>query len=220
MVGAVYALPLWLVPVLFHAEDCADEVFVGSGRLVPALQAQVALLQPFHMHLDPLRVHGVDSLVVAIVALYDQSQNVFVHTHRLAVMAHARVQLRQQLRHLERLWVEGAPYAAEVVADVFAESDSVGTVIFVGIRCLHVAATDRDDGGRGPFLLDFAGGPEELEEPLSIVVVSLVIWVGARVRGAYFKIYVVLLFAKQTSKVVQLTQLQAHKVDLGILACL
>ncbi len=90
-------------------------------------------------------------------------------------MAHARVQLRQQFRHLERFGIEGAPDATEIVANIFAEADGVGAVVLVCVRGLDVAATDGDDGGGGPVLLDLAGGPEELEEPLWMVVVSIVI---------------------------------------------
>ena len=132
-------------------------------------------------------------------------------------MAHARVQLGQQLRHLERLGVEGAPYAAEIVADVFAKSDGAGTVIFIGVCCLYIAATDRNDGARGPCLLNLAGGPEEVEEPLSIIAVSMAIRIGIRAERSYFKFYMIVLFAKQARKAVQLVELQAYEVDLRIL---
>ena len=121
------------------------------------------------MHLDSIRFHRVDGPVVAVVAFKDESERVLVHAHRLAVMAHARVQLRQQLGHLEGFGIEGTPDAAEIVADVFAKSNGAGTVVFVGVRRLDVAATDGDDGVGGPGLLDFAGGPEEFEEPLFII---------------------------------------------------
>lgn len=42
--------------------------------------------------------------------------------------------------------------------------------------------------------------------------------VGARVGRAYLKIYMILLFAKQASKFVQLAKLQAHKVNFRIFA--
>ena len=175
-------LPFRSVSVRFHVKDGVDEIAVGGFGFVPAFQAQVALLQPFDVRLDSFRFHRVDGPVVAVVAFNDESKRVLVHAHRLAVMAHARVQLREQLGHVERFGIEGAPDAAEVVADVFAESNGVGAVVFVGIRCLDVAATDGDDGVGGPGLLDFAGGPEELEEPLLIIYVSITHsdWVRSR----------------------------------------
>ena len=166
---AADALPFRLVPVLLHVKDGVDEVPVRDFGFVPAFQAQVALLQPFDVHLDSGRFHRVDGPVIAVVAFNDQSERVLMHAHRLAVMAHARVQLRQQLRHLEGFGIEGAPDAAEIVADVFAKSNGVRTVVFVGIRCLDVAATNGNDGVGGPGLLDFAGGPEKFEEPLLII---------------------------------------------------
>ena len=166
---AADALPFGSVPVLVHSKDGVDEVFVRGFGFIPASQAQVALLEPFDVHLDAGRFHRVDGAVVAVVAFDDQSERVLVHAHRLAVVAHARVQLRQQLRHLEGFGVEGAPDAAEIVADVFAESNGVGAVVFVGIRCLDVAATDGNDRVGGPVFLDFAGGPEKFEEPLLII---------------------------------------------------
>ena len=48
-------------------------------------------------------------------------------------------------------------------------------MVFVCVGCLYVAATDGDDGGGGPGFLDFAGGPEEIEEPLLMIVVSMVL---------------------------------------------
>ena len=154
---AADALPFRSMSVLLHGQDGVDEIPVSSFGFVPAFQAQVALLQPFDVHLDPGGFHRVDSPIVAIVAFNDQSERVLVHAHRLAVMAHARIQLRQQLRHLKGFGIEGAPDAAEIVADIFAKSDGVGAVIFVGVRCLYVAATDGDDGVGGPGFLDFAG---------------------------------------------------------------
>ena len=166
---AADALPFRSMSVLIHGQDGVDEIPVGGFGFVPAFQAQVALLQPFDVHLDPGRFHRVDGPIVAVVAFDDESERVLVHAHRLAVVAHARVQLREQLGHLEGFGIEGAPDAAEVVADVFAESDGVGAVVFVGVRRLDVAATDGDDGVGRPGLLDFAGGPEEFEEPLLII---------------------------------------------------
>ena len=121
------------------------------------------------MHLDLIRFHRVDRPIVAVVAFNHQSKRVLVHAHRLAVVAHARVQSRKELGHLEGFGVEGAPDAAEVVANVLAESDGVGTVVFVGVGGLDVAVADGDDGVGGPGLLDFAGGPEEVEEPLLVI---------------------------------------------------
>ena len=95
MVCAWHTLPLRLVPVFFHVEDRVDEISIESGGLVPAFQAQIALFQSFHMHLNPLGIHGVDSPIVTVVALYDQPQNIFMHTHCLTVVAHACVQLRE-----------------------------------------------------------------------------------------------------------------------------
>ena len=166
---AADALPLRSVPVLIHGQDGGDEISVRGFGFVPTFEAQVALLQPFDVHLDPGRFHRVDGPVVAVVAFDDESERVLVHAHRLAVVAHARVQLRQELGHLECFGIEGAPDAAEIVADVFAKSDGVGTVVFVGVRCLDVAAADGDDCVGGPGLLDFAGGPEKFEEPLLII---------------------------------------------------
>lgn len=68
VVCAANALPLRFVLVLFHIEDGVDEVSVGGFGLVPALQAQVALFQPFDMHFDSLRVHCIDSPIVTVVA--------------------------------------------------------------------------------------------------------------------------------------------------------
>lgn len=160
VVGAGHTLPLRLVPVFFHVEDRVEEIPVEGGGLVPALQAQIALFQPFHVHLHPLGIHRVDGPIVAVVAFHHEPKNILVHAHCLAVMAHAGVQLRKQLGHLERLGVEGAPDAAEIVANVFAQSDGARAMIFVGVCCLHVSATDGDDRGGRPFLLDFAGRPE------------------------------------------------------------
>ena len=125
VVRAADALPLRFVLVLFHVEDGVDEVSVGGFGLVPALQAQVALLQPFDVHLDSLRIHYIDSPIVTVVAFDNESQDILVHAHRFAVVAHARVQLRQKLGHLKCLGIEGSPYTTKIVADVFAESDGV-----------------------------------------------------------------------------------------------
>ena len=46
VLDATDALPFGFVFVLFHAEECVDEVPVRGFGLVPALQAQVGLLQP------------------------------------------------------------------------------------------------------------------------------------------------------------------------------
>ena len=80
-------------------------------------------------------------------------------------MSGAGVALRQQVGHIEGLGVEGAPGAAEVIADVFAEVDGGGAFLAEELG-LHEAFADGDDGGAGPGFLDFARGPEGGEEGL------------------------------------------------------
>ena len=162
-----HVLEFGKVAVLFHGEDGGDEVAVRGVGFVPALEAEVGLLEPVEVLFHFFGIHGVDGAVVAVVAFDDEAEDVLVHAHRFAVVARAGVESGEELGHLETLGVEGPPDAAEVVAYIFAELDGAGAVVFVRVGGLDVEATDGDDGGGGPFLLNFAGGPEEFEEPLS-----------------------------------------------------
>lgn len=85
---------------------------------------------------------------------------------RFAVMAHGCVQLRKQCRQFQSFWIERAPDTTQVVGDVFAETDGKRAVVFVEVAGLDEIVAEGDDGAGCPGLLDFAGGPEEVEEPL------------------------------------------------------
>ena len=100
-----------------------------------------------------------------VVVLVDLAQDFLVHAHRLAVPVLRRVEFSQQLGHGERVVVEPAAAATQVVADGVAELDGSGDVP-ISVARVHEAAADAEDGGTGPGLLDLAGLPELLEEEL------------------------------------------------------
>ena len=73
---------------------------------------------------------------------------------------------------MEGFGVQGAPCAAHVVADIFAETDGFGATFFgcVEEAGLHEEAPNGDYGARFPGFLHFARFPEEGEDVLSFFV--------------------------------------------------
>jgi hypothetical protein len=84
-------------------------------------------------------------------------------------VASSRVDLGEEIRHLEGLRVERAPETAEVVADVFAEIDGFGAVA-AEESGLHEALANCDDDIGRPVLLVISRGPEGFQEPLERIV--------------------------------------------------
>ena len=154
--------------VFGHGFEVADEVGIDFGGFIPPAQPEVGLFQEFDLQAGGTGVHGIEGAVVAVVAFGHEAEDVFVHALRFARVAHVGVELGEQVGHLEGFGVEGAPDAAEVVADVFAEADGFGAALLGGVEVagLDEAAPDFDDGVGFPVLLDFATLPEKFEDPL------------------------------------------------------
>ena len=160
--------PFGMGLVFGHGFKVADEIDVDLRRFIPPAQPEVGLFQQFDLQAGGAGVHGIEGAVVAVVAFGHEAEDVFVHPLRFARVAHVGVELGEQVGHLEGFGVEGAPDAAEVVADVFAEADGFGAALFGGVEVagLDEAAADFDDGVGFPVLLDFATFPEKFEDPL------------------------------------------------------
>ena len=92
-----------------------------------------------------------------------------MESHGFSVVTSRSVDLRENLRHLEGLGVEGAPDAAEIVADGFAEAYGLGAVTAQEAG-LDKAFTDSDDDVWRPVLLDLPRRPEGIQEPLQYII--------------------------------------------------
>lgn len=93
--------------------------------------------------------------------------------------------------------MERTPHPTQVVAYIFAETDSLGAPFLrrVEVAGLHEAPADLDDGVGFPILLYFSGFPEKFEDPLSTPSASVAKKVQF-VKNTYLEISVVLLLTQ------------------------
>lgn len=101
--------------------------------------------------------------VVVIVAYV--LEDLFMHVHCFGMGAHGSIHLGAERFHLERGWVQWAPYAAEVVANVF-EKANCGEMGAVAEFDFNKASADPDGVGGRPGVLLITIFPELSEDPL------------------------------------------------------
>lgn len=119
LLDGLHALEIWVALELLHIEQSGHDVLVDVRALIPAAQALVAAFQLVEVLSCYFGRHGVDRLIVVVVALDHETEDLFVDGHRLAVVSCTRVAGGEQVRHVQSFGVQRSPGTAKVVADIF-----------------------------------------------------------------------------------------------------